>query len=143
VLAGLGLGLSAFLLGQALATGYVPFLLGDEFPPLFDRGHPGFSPLLGAAVGLETLAVAALLSGYIYVLHLFLKRSVRTPRYFVGLLALALAYQWVTVGLTATDSPGESARLLASTIRSSLMAAIWIVYFNRSERVRRTFIVGP
>lgn len=51
-----------------------------------------------------------------------------------GIIDMIFAYQ------IPTASESETENLLASTIKSAMVCAIWIPYFIKSKRVRNTFI---
>jgi hypothetical protein len=113
------------------------FVTGPNFASLDDR-FPGL-----ATFALTSLVIThAWLIGLVYVAVAFFRKTRHAPMLMIGLLAANVAL--VTLNWSGTVSVLDGGQRLveqqlSESLRVMLVAAIWIPYFLKSKRVKRTF----
>lgn len=138
----LGLVATPFTAG-ALVLQALPAMTVQRWSTLNLPTTPGYHPLLGPLMLVEFVANLALVVGALLLLVLAFKRRSNMPRIYIGWMAFAAAVAVLDAAaaqiipvMTAAWTAKEAGML----VRTCVMAAVWISYFQRSERVQRTFV---
>jgi len=97
--------------------------------------HPSWAPLLI----FEFVADTVLLLLTLVLLWLFLRKSRRVPKLFIGWSLLLVAVPIVEL-LLASQVPIVASESDENLGRAIVAALIWIPYFMRSKRVKNTFV---
>lgn len=138
----LGLVATPFTAG-ALVLQALPAMTVQRWSTLNLPTTPGYHPLLAPLLLLEFIANLALVIGAVLLLVLAFKRRSNMPRLYIG---------WMTLAVVATVVDAVAAQIIpvmteawtakdgGVVLRTCVMGAIWIRYFQRSERVQRTFV---
>lgn len=99
------------------------------------------APQLTSLIIYELVAQIVLALLTLYTVILFFKRSKKTRLFYIGLLLLILAYRISDTLLAANYFGLHSHESSLSQITPAMIGAlIWIPYFLKSVRVKRTFV---
>jgi transglutaminase-like putative cysteine protease len=137
VLVSIGLMISPFLLVNSMVE-QPELMSGELWMSLFAMGRPG----LAIFILFEQVYNIVQILFLILALVLFFQRRSSTPRIvsiFYGVSCLATILDTVVANVlieSAVVEPEDNRDL----IRGIIAAAIWIPYFNMSDRVKRTFV---
>jgi hypothetical protein len=113
---------------------------------LSDSSLPSYNPLYLLFLCVDWMVAFAFLVAWLYVAALFLRRSIRLPRYFICIQIGQALRDWIAVLLAVWRSTGTSfvaPEVIESAIVTTVMGAIWIAYIMTSKRVERTFVMQP
>jgi hypothetical protein len=138
----LGLAVTPFTVGKTIVDA-LPVLTVRSWSALTVSSSPGYHALWAPVLLIELLANLTIVAGALLLLVLMVKRRSSMPRLYIGWMLFVAT---VTLGdalasqLIPTLSEQWTAKDAGMAIRACLFAMIWIAYFRRSERVRRTFV---
>lgn len=138
----LGLVATPFTAGS-LVLQSLPAMTVQRWSTLNLPTTPGYHPLLGPLMLVEVVANLALVGGALLLLVLAFKRRSNMPRIYVGWMALAAlmtVVDAVAAQLIPVMTQAWTAKEGGVLVRTCVMAVLWISYFQRSERVQRTFV---
>ena len=111
-------------------------LMARERLHVFEH-HPSFSDLLIYEVVVDVAFIAALICLNI----LFYKKKRLLPQCMIAFYAAQCFFALADfMAVTAIVPPKHPSGLLIALIEVFIVAAVWIVYFDRSIRVKRTFV---
>lgn len=136
ILAAIGLALVPIRSGMSLYSGFVPLVFDDQLR----------TALPGALIALlifEGLAHLAFVAYAVLLLYLFLHRSPRFPKLYIGIWVATLAFKIVDfalLSLVAANDPDDQWESVRAIGFAALQCAAWIPYILRSRRVRATFL---
>ena len=148
-----GLGGWLILVGIAIVLTPLMMLFGlsQTFPPLFNDGvwqaltTPGseqYRPGFAALVVFEIAMNVAIIVVTIFSIALFFRKSMRVPRWYIGILLAGLAsliFDLIGVRMVLPDIPMDVGTM-RDLVRSAIACAIWIPYMLVSVRVKNTFV---
>lgn len=99
------------------------------------------APQLTSLIIYELIAQIVLALLTLYTVFLFFSRRKKTPLVYIGLLLLILAYR-ISDTFLASEYFGlrSQASNLSQIIPAIIGALIWVPYFLKSVRVKRTFV---
>jgi len=143
--AGLGGWLAWVGLGLIASPFYrVPGLL--KYFPLFNRVYdiPGYLTLLQ----FEFIMWIAFLFANFYLIYLYFKKNINFPKYYIIYLIATVIFTAVDYAFLASltaPTPAEQKILTDALSQNSItstiiFAIIWVLYMNKSKRVKATFI---
>ncbi|KQV52623.1 hypothetical protein ASC95_07290 [Pelomonas sp. Root1217] len=138
----IGLAATLFTTGKTLLAA-LPALTVQAWSGLTLSSSPTYHALWAPLLLAELVANLTIMAGALLLLVLMLKRRSNMPRIYIGwMLFVAI----VTLGdalasqIIPTLSEQWTAKDAGAAVRTWLSAWIWIAYFRRSDRVRRTFM---
>lgn len=142
ILVGIGLILSVVIIPVGL---YPLFEILDPelWSSLAEFQPETFNPTMRLVVYAELLANALLFMACLYLIFLFFKKHYLFPRCFIAIqvtVVVMILVDSYVISLFNPDMPALDLDTLKSFSRSSIMAAIWISYMLKSERVKLTFV---
>ena len=138
----LGLIATPFKVGKGMLES-APAMTVQGWTLLSQPGSATYHPLLAPILLFELALNLAIAAGALLMLWLMAKRRSSLPRLYIGLWLLmftallcdAIAYN------TIPSLQGQwTDKEIFESVRSAIFGAIWITYFLRSDRVRRTFV---
>lgn len=138
----IGLAGSAFRVGKNVVES-VPALSVGNWLALTTSGSPAYHVLWAPTLLFELVLNLGIGIGAAALLVLMLKRRSNLPRLYIAwwllsfivLLCDGLAYNAIPALRSQWQDKG-----VGEAVRTGLMGLVWIAYFLRSERVRRTFV---
>ena len=141
ILAAIGLVLSPFMLVYEALGVVLPLLSGGSWEVLTTPGSDTYNPGL-AALLVAQFVTNGLLTAYTVVTCVaFFQRRSYAPKLMIGFwvaqLVLVFLFDTVLLQLVAKDVPVTGPVTLGTTL---IKAIAWCLYFQRSTRVKRTFL---
>lgn len=138
----LGLVATPFTAGS-LVLQALPAMTVQRWSTLNLPTTPGHHPLLAPLLLAEFVANLALVGGALLLLVLAFKRRSNMPRIYIGWMTLAVVaavVDAVAAQIIPVMTQAWTAKEGGALVRTCVMGAIWISYFQRSQRVQRTFV---
>jgi hypothetical protein len=138
----LGLIATPFKVGKVLLES-APAMTVEGWTLLSQPGSPAYHPLLAPVLLFELALNLTIAIGAVLTLWLMVKRRSSLPRVYIGLWLLmftALMCDAVAYNTIPSLQGQWTDKEIAESVRSAVFGAIWITYFLRSDRVRRTFV---
>lgn len=138
----LGLIATPFQVGKVLMES-APAMTVQGWTLLSRPGSATYHPLLAPAVLAELVLNLAIAGGALLLLWLMARRRSSLPRLYIGwwmLVFVALLCDAITYNAIPSLQGQWTAKEIGASVRSALSGVIWVSYFLRSERVRRTFV---
>jgi len=104
-------------------------------------GTATYHPLWAPVLLFEAIAILGLIVFWGLICVLFYQRRTSAPYWYIRMLIASVLYTALDSGLT-TLLPAATLETkdIAGLVRQTLIAALWIAYFMKSERVRATFV---
>lgn len=126
----------------------LPALTVEGWTLLSRPGSAAYHPMLAPTVLVEFILNLAIACGALLLLWLMAKRRSSLPRLYIAwwmLVFATLLCDAVAFNLIPSLKGQWTDKQIGEAVRSAVFGAIWISYFLRSERVRRTFVnrLGP
>lgn len=133
----------------AIGVVLAPFILTVQFvkDPIFFNGNAWVQFFMTSQYGLGVLAFIeqlyniVLLIFSVFMVIMFFKRRSSVPRlmiFYYAVPAIFLSIDGIATNMLAPDSEFETGYTVLMRI---VAAAIWIPYFIKSQRVKRTFVI--
>lgn len=142
IFAAIGIVASMLRVGQTLWGNWPSYATGTWLA-LTTAGAPAYHPLWAPALVFELAANLGLLIAYALLALLFFTRRSSVPRVFIALTAATVGIALldaVLIAMIPAAAKNVTAKDAVELARTGIVAALWIAYFLRSERVRTTFV---
>jgi transglutaminase-like putative cysteine protease len=145
-------GLGGWLSLAALALGFTLLRLVQDFiktwpsygslawERLTNPGQPDYDAAWQPVLLFDRAAQVGLIVATVLVIVLFAQRRTSLPRAFVALFAAAWLVAAVDMALAPAAAEASGAASLLDLGRAGVVALAWGLYFQRSQRVRATFV---
>ncbi|RZL11734.1 MAG: DUF3857 domain-containing protein [Rubrivivax sp.] len=142
LLPALGVVLAPFRLVQAIAE-ILPSYAAGPWAALTTPGTAAYHPLWAPVLLFEMGMNLALLVCSLLLLVLFFRKRSSAPRLYIGFMGLSIVVLLTDYCLVQSMSLAQhqvSAKEWSELGRNSLWGLIWMAYFLKSERVKKTFV---
>ncbi|MBW8846688.1 MAG: DUF3857 domain-containing protein [Burkholderiales bacterium] len=138
----LGLIATPFRIGKVLMES-VPAMTVQGWTLLSRPGSATYHPLLAPVMLAELVLNLAIAGGAVLLLWLMARRRSSLPRLYIGwwlLVFVALVFDAITYYVIPSLQAQWTGKEIGESVRTALSGVIWVSYFLRSDRVRRTFV---
>ena len=138
----LGLITTPFQVGKVLWAS-APAMTVQGWTLMSRPGSSVYHPLTAPTLLIELVLNLAIAGGALLLLWLLVKRRSSLPRLYVGwwaLVLVALVFDAFVNNLIPSLREQWTAKEIGVSVRTGLSGLLWISYFLRSDRVRRTFL---
>lgn len=143
LLVAFGLVVSTIRLNLQLWQVFVPLIRDGGWKILTSPESPAYHPYWGPLLVFEIASTISMIALAVITFIFMMQRSRHTPRMaitWLSISALLVTADFFLADLIPAVAAEPDASSLKELTKSLLSACIWIPYFLRSERVKRTFI---